>query len=139
MVRLDYDWGYMVEADADGRFLFPNVRPGKHQLTAYLPNNLRGDRGIGHVEINVESGKSMENIQIQLETLTEVRVQILDANGNPLEGITAGATWTKNGNGFWTEGTKSDKDGWAVLLLYPGDTQYVRGFRLQPKTGFRGI
>ena len=50
----------------------------------------------------------------------EVRVQFVDAAGAPLEGITAGATWTKNGDGFWTEGTTSDKDGWAVLYLYSG-------------------
>ncbi len=139
LVRLDYDWGYMVEADADGKYLFPNVRPGKHRLTAYLPNNLRGDRGIGHAEINLEPGKSLVNVQIQLETLTEVRVQILDAGGNPLEGITAGATWRKDGNGFWTEGAKSDKDGWAVLLLYPGDTQYVRGFDFSRKLVSEGF
>lgn len=128
MVRLDYDWAYIVEADADGEFRFPNVPPGKHWLTAYLPHNLRGDCGVGRVEINVERYKPVENVGIQLDALAEVRVQILDAKGNPLEGITAGATWARSGNGFWTEGTKSDKNGWAVLFLYPGRVQYVRGF-----------
>lgn len=128
MVRLDYEWARMVEADADGTFSFPYVQPGKHRLTAYLPNNLRGDRGIGRTEINVKPGKPLENVAIQLETLAEVRMRILDMKGNPLEGITAGATWTKSGDGFWTEGTRSDKDGWAVLYLHPGQVQYVRGF-----------
>ena len=128
MVRLDNNWNYIVEADAEGKFTLPYVHPGKHRLTAYLPNNLRGDRGIGHVEISVEQGKPVENIEIQLETLAEVRVQFLNADGNPLEGITAGATWTKSGQGFWTEGARSDADGWAVLYMYPDQTQYVRGF-----------
>ena len=44
----------MVEADAEGNFRFPNVPPGKHRLTAYLPNNLRGDRGIGRTEVEVK-------------------------------------------------------------------------------------
>ncbi|HUT91265.1 MAG TPA: carboxypeptidase-like regulatory domain-containing protein [Thermoguttaceae bacterium] len=128
LVALDTRSGQMVEADAEGNFRFPLVSPGKHRLTVYLPNNLRGDRGIGHTEIDVPPGKPLEGLTISLETLAEVRVQFLDAHGNPLEGVTAGATWTTSGDGFWTEGTKSDEDGWAVLYLYPGDVQYVRGF-----------
>jgi hypothetical protein len=128
MVRLDTSWDHMVEADAEGSFRFPLVSPGKHRLTAYLPNNLRYDRGIGHTEIDVPPGKPLEGVTIPLETLAEVRVQFLDADGNPLEGITAGATWTKSGDGLWTEGTKSDQDGWAVLYVYPDGVQYVRGF-----------
>jgi hypothetical protein len=128
MVRLGTSWDHMVEADAEGCFRFPLVRPGKHRLTAYLPNNLRGDRGIGRADIDVEPGKPLGDVTIQLETLAEVRVQFVDAQGNPLEGITGGATWTTSGDGFWTEGTKSDRDGWSVLYLYPGGVQYVRGF-----------
>jgi len=128
MVRLDYSWDNMVEVDADGNFYFPFVSAGKHRLTAYLPHNLRYDRGIGQTEIEVKEGESINDIQIQLEDLAEVRVQYLDADGNPLEGITAGATWLKNGHGGWTEGTKSDKDGRAVLYLYANSIQYVRGF-----------
>lgn len=131
-VRLDYDWDTMVEADAEGRFSFPNIPHGKHRLTAYLPNNLRGDRGIGHAEITVEKAKPLENVEIQLETLAEVRVQFFDQKGAPLPGITAGATWSRDGSGFWTEGTKSDADGRAVVYLYGGDTQYVRGFSFNP-------
>ena len=128
MVRLDYEWANMVQADADGRFGFPYVQPGKHRLTAYLPNNLRGDRGIGHVEINVEPGEPLADVRIQLDALAEVRLQVLDAKGNPLEGVTAGATWTKSGDGLWTEGTRSGRDGWAVLYLHSEQVQYVRAF-----------
>ncbi len=133
LVRLDYDWGHMVEVGADGSFKFNYVQPGKHRLAAYLPNNLRGDRGIGSVEVQVKDGQPLEDVAIQLETLAEVRVQILDDKGNPLEGITAGATWTKSGEGFWTEGTISDKDGRAVLYLYPDKDQFVRGFDFSHK------
>jgi hypothetical protein len=145
LIRLDYDWDNMVEADAEGNFRFPNVPPGKHRLTAYLPINLRGDQGIGRAEVLVKPKERLSGIRIQLDTLTEVRVQFVDAAGAPLEGITAGATWNKNGYGFWTEGTLSDKDGWALLYLYPvkenllqsfvrsfgggaNGVQYVRGF-----------
>jgi protocatechuate 3,4-dioxygenase beta subunit len=128
IVRLDYSWDNMVEVDADGNFYFPFVSPGKYRLTAYLPYNLRYDRGIGQTEIEVKEGEPVKDIQIQLEDLAELRLQYLDADGNPLEGITAGATWSKSGDGSWTEGTKSDKDGWAVLYLYADSTQYVRGF-----------
>jgi hypothetical protein len=127
-VRLDYDWGDMIEADADGSFRFDPVSPGKHRLTAYLPTNLRGDEGIGSAEVKVEAGKSVENVAIQLQALAELRAQFLDAKGSPLEGITIGATATASGDGFWTEGTVSDKDGQAVLYLYPRQVQYVRGF-----------
>lgn len=127
MVRLDYSWGNMVEADAEGNFHFPFVSAGKHRLTAYLPHNLRYDRGIGRAEIEVEANNPIEDVSIELEKLAEVMVQYLDADGNPLEGITAGANWSKNG-GSWTEGTKSDKDGWAVLYLHLDGVQYVRGF-----------
>jgi hypothetical protein len=128
MVRLDSSWANMVEADADGNFYFPFVSAGKHRLTAYLPHNLRYDRGIGKTEIEVRAGKPTEDVPIHLEGLVELRVQYLDLDGNPLEGITASATWSKSGDGGWTEGTKSGKDGWAVLYLYPDSIQYVRGF-----------
>ena len=128
MVRLDTDWNKMVEADAEGKFHFRTVSPGKHRLTVYLPQNLRGDRGIGQAQIDVQQGEPVRGVDIRLETLAEVRVQFLDADGNPLEGIVAGATWTKSGDGFWTEGGKSDQDGRAVLYLYAGTVQYVRGF-----------
>ena len=127
MVRLDADWGKMVEADAEGNFVFPSVPAGKHCLTIYLPNNLRGDRGIGRTDIDIQPQQKLEGISIQIDQLAEARVQILNIQGAPLEGITAGATWNRNGWGFWTEGTRSGPDGWAVLYLYPGDTQYVRG------------
>jgi len=128
MVRLDYSWNNMVEVDADGNFYFPFVSAGKHRLTAYLPHNLRYDRGIGRAEIEVKEGEPINDVQIQLQDLAELRVQYLESDGNPLEGITAGATWSKNGDGGWTEGTKSDKDGWAVLYLYADSIQYVRGY-----------
>jgi protocatechuate 3,4-dioxygenase beta subunit len=128
LVRLDYDWGNMVEVDADGNFRFPYVSPGKHRLTAYLPHNLRYDRGIGQTEIDVVPGQSPADVQIELENLAELRVQYFDADGNPLPGITAGATWSPSGDGGWTEGTKSDANGRAVLYLYPDAVQYVRGF-----------
>ena len=133
LVRLDYDWGKMVEVDADGNFRFSIVPPGKHRLAVYLPTNLRYDPGIGRTEIKVEPGQSLVGVQIKLDQLAEVRVQILDAAGTPLEGITAGATWSKTGEGAWTEGTRSDKDGNAVVYVYPEKAQYVRGFDMDGK------
>lgn len=128
LVRLDDKWENMVEADINGQFRFPFVPAGKHTLTAYLPHNLRYDRGIGKTSIEVQSGKPLKDVQIQLADLAELRVRYLDAGGNPLPGISASATWSKNGDGAWTEGTVSDSEGWAVLYLYPGDVQYIRGF-----------
>jgi hypothetical protein len=128
LVRLDSDWDSMVEADAEGNFRFPNVSPGKHRLTAYLPTNARGDQGIGRTEVQVKPREPLRGVQLQLETLVEVRIQFVDAAGTPLEGITAGATWTKSGDGFWTEGTVSDKDGWAVLYLPPANQSLMQSF-----------
>ena len=148
MVRLDENWNQMAEADAEGKFFFPSVPEGKHRLTVYLPTNLRYDRGIGRTEINVQPQQKLAGLTIQLDELAEARLQILDAHGDPLEGITAAATWNRAGTGGWTEGTRSGSDGWAVLYLYPGDTQYVRGMdmdaqklvadgfvEVKPKTG----
>lgn len=126
MVRLDHSWNMMVEADVEGNFHFPRVAPGAHKLTAYLPHNLRYDHGIGRTTINAIPGVPLTGIEIQLEPLAEQRVQYLDSKGNPLPGITAGATWSQDG-GAWTKGTVSDAEGWAVLYLYPEDTQYVGG------------
>jgi len=128
VVRLDGKWENMVEAGLDGQFHFAFVPPGKHTLTAYLPHNLRYDRGVGKTQIEVQSGASLTNVQIQLADLAELRVQYLDATGNPLPGITASATWSKNGDGAWTQGTVSDSEGRAALYLYPDSPQYVRGF-----------
>ena len=85
-VRLDDQWENIVEADINGNFRFPSVSPGKHTLTAYLPHNLRYDRGIGKAEIEVQSRASVQDVQIQLADLAELRVQYLDAAGNPLPG-----------------------------------------------------
>ncbi|UCD50362.1 MAG: hypothetical protein JSW27_22900 [Phycisphaerales bacterium] len=126
MVRLDDDWNTMAEADAEGNFYFPYIAPGEHKLTAYLPHNLRYDRGIGRTTVTVTSGVPLADVEIQLDELAEQRVQYLDADGNPLPGITASATWAQDG-GAWTEGTVSDPDGWAVLYLYTGESQYVGG------------
>lgn len=132
-IRLDTDWDQMVETDLEGRFAFPHVASGPHRLTAYLPHNLRYDRGIGRIEINVPADQALEDVTIQLENLAQCRVQYLDMKGDPLADITSGATWSKSGNGGWTEGTVSDSQGWAVLYLYAGQTQYVRGYH-QPGT-----
>ncbi len=128
LVRLDESWENMVEVDVSGRFWFPYVPAGKHTLTAYLPHNLRYDRGIGQTRIEVQQGQPLKDVQIQLADLAELRVQYLDASGNPLPGISAAATWSRNGDGGWTEGTVSDNEGWAVLYLYPDSVQYLRGF-----------
>jgi protocatechuate 3,4-dioxygenase beta subunit len=128
MVRVDSGWGHMIEADGDGTFLFPNVSAGKHKLTAYLPTNLRGDRGIGSTQIEVDPDTPIGGLQIDLDPLALVYAQFIDIHGAPLEGITIGATWSRNGTGLWTEGTRSDVHGWASLYLCPGKTQYVRGF-----------
>jgi len=128
MVRLDTEWGNMVEADVDGRFSFPLVSPGKHTLTAYLPHNLRYDRGIGRVTIDMMQATPITDLSIPLEELAELRVRYLDMHGNPLAGITAGATWSRSGGSGWTEGTVSDAEGWAVLYLYPDSPQYIRGY-----------
>ncbi len=128
LVRLDSSWDNMVEVDIEGHFSFPYVAPGKHKLTAYFPHNLRYDRGIGRTTIEVTPGEPMTDVEIQLDELAELRVQYLDVKGNPLPGVTASATWSKDGHGPWTQGTVSDAEGWAVLYLYPGDIQYLGGF-----------
>jgi len=128
MVRLDDKWSNMVEADIEGNFHFVYVSPGKHKLTVYLPHNLRYDRGIGQAAIDVTQGTAIVDVSIPLEELAELRVCYLDMHGNPMPGITAGATWSKSGDGGWTEGTVSDSEGWAVLYLHPDSTQYIRGY-----------
>lgn len=131
MVRLDDKWSDMVETDTEGHYYFPYVSPGKHTLTAYLPHNLRYDRGIGQTKIDMIQGTPLVDVSIQLEELAEQHVRYLDMHGNPLPGITAGATWSKSGDSAWTEGTVSDAEGWAVLYLYPDGTQYIRGYDKQ--------
>ena len=114
----------MVATDAQGHFVLPRVASGKHRLTAYRPYNLRTDRGVVHVDIEVKDG-DLNGVQLQLETLAVVPLRIVDPSGRPLQGISAAAWWTENHSGVFTEGTKSDQDGHATLYLYPGQRQYV--------------
>ncbi len=128
VIVLDYNWDETVEADGDGNFCLPSVLPGKHLLRAFLPYNVRGDRDIGSTEIHVDAGRDLDGVQIQLAGLVETRVMFVDANGNPLRGITAEATWRKRDReGGWRQGTESDKQGRALLYLEPGEVKYVRG------------
>ena len=118
------EWSPMLSTDAEGRFVLPDVPAGEHRLTAYLPFNCRTDAGVGHVNVEVKDG-NLENIQLQLETLATIHMRIVDEEGNPIEGISAAAWWTKNHSGVFTEGTKSNKQGRATLYLYPDQVQYV--------------
>ena len=126
-VVLDGDWASSVLTDGSGSFYFPSVTSGRHHATVYLPHNARGDRYIGNAEIQVEIGKPLQDIKIHLEEMTEVRVQFIDSDGNPLEGMLAQATWSENVDGSHIDGTKSDSQGWAVIYLYPDEVQYIRG------------
>ena len=135
LVSLDDGVDKMRQADADGKFYFPFVSPGRHQVYVYLPTNAGNRWGIGRTQINVPADKKLEGVTISLDELAEVRVQFLDANGNPLEGITAGAsvrrdvTGSREGQGMGTIGTRSNADGWAVIYVYifPFGPQYVYG------------
>ncbi|MHC4477320.1 MAG: carboxypeptidase-like regulatory domain-containing protein, partial [Planctomycetota bacterium] len=126
-VVLDGDWEDSVFTDASGGFYFSSVAAGKHHITAYLSHNLQGGRGIGYAEVQVEAGKPLQDIHIYLQEMAEVRVQFLDSDGNPLEGVLAKATWTKNVDGPHIDGTRSDNQGWAVIYLYPDEAQYIHG------------
>ena len=139
LVGLDDLLCKMPETDADGKFYFPFVSPGKHQLYVYLPTNVGNRWGIGRTQINVPADKKLEGVEIALDDLAEARVQFLDAHGNPLEGITAGASFrrdvtsSREGRGVGTIGTRSNADGWAVIYLYifPFGPQYVYGADLE--------
>jgi hypothetical protein len=126
-VVLDGDWENSVFTDASGGFSFSSVAAGKHHITAYLSHNARGDRGIGNAEVQVEAGKPLQDIKMYLEEMAEIRVQFLDSDGNPLEGVLAKATWTKDVDGPHIDGTRSDNQGWAVIYLYPDEAQYIHG------------
>jgi len=126
-VVLDGDWGSSVITDADGSFYFSSVAAGKHNITAYLSHNAQGSRGIGNNKVHVEAAEQLQDIEIYLEEMAEIRVQFLDSDGNPLEGILAKATWTKNVDGPHINGTISDSQGWAVIYLYPDEAQYIHG------------
>jgi len=141
-IRLDLkEWEPMVTTDADGRFVLPQVPDGKHRLTAYLPFNLRTDRGVGHTMIEVK-GSDMGDVQLKLETLSTIHMTITDESGKPLEGISAAAWWTENHSGVFTEGTKSNTQGQATLYLYPEQAQYVGAHDWSNKytlTGHRAV
>ena len=126
-VVLDGDWGNSVITDAGGGFYFSSAAAGKHNITAYLSHNAQGGRGIGNTKVQVEASEQLQDIEIYLEEMAEIRVQFLDSDGNPLEGILAKATWTKNVDGPHINGTISDNQGWAVIYLYPDEAQYIHG------------
>ena len=134
LVRFGEGWESMVSVDATGAFFLPALSPGKHKLTAYLSYNLRGDRGVGSVDIEAEPGQNLAGVELRIMPLVRVNVQYVDEQGQPLEGITGAAAWTKSGDGFWTQGTRSGKDGQATLYLYPGDVQYVFGADMEKNT-----
>jgi hypothetical protein len=124
-VRLDLmAWEPMVETDTEGKFTIPNVPAGKHRVTAYLPFNLRTDRGVGHTEVVVKD-KDLADAKLPLETLATIHMKIVDNSGKPLQGVSAAAWWSADHSGVFTEGTKSDEKGMAALYMYPGDLQYV--------------
>jgi protocatechuate 3,4-dioxygenase beta subunit len=126
-VVLDGDWGNSVFTDAGGSFYFSSVAAGEHKITAYLLHNAQGSRGIGNTKVQVETGEQLQDVEIYPEEMAEIRVQFLDSDGNPLEGILAQATWKKNVDRPYINGTISDNQGWAVIYLYPDEVQYIHG------------
>lgn len=138
-IRLGWmEWKPMVPTDDQGNFTLEQVPPGKHLVTAYLPFNLRGDHGVGQVEIEVKDG-NLEGVGLPLDTLATVHMRIVDSQGQPLEGVSAAAWWTPNHHGMWTEGSRSDKEGRATLYLYPdGQEQYLGAYDLDRRYDFKG-
>jgi len=124
-VELDQESGGRP-VNADGTFQFPvTPAPGKHRITAYIDWRLRAV-GIGTALFDFEEGKAA-NVLVPLIPMAEARVQCVDAQGNPLEGIGIFSEWSKTDGMGANDGTKSDASGQARIFLWPGSTQYVQG------------
>jgi len=80
-----------VRTDANGKFEFPEVSPGRYQLRAQRSGfvaAIYGRRGSGPgLTINVEPGQHVEKLEFRLERAGIISGTVMDEDNEPVEGV----------------------------------------------------
>jgi hypothetical protein len=114
-----------VQADADGRFTLPGIRPGRYFLRASGPGTVRSVmwNGVDTLDapLEVTADTDVVDVEITLGDRTSIVTgAVTDATGKPLYEATIVAASTDSR--FWTLGTR------RVVTAQPGpDSRYTIG------------
>ena len=73
-------------SDAEGRFAFPNLRPGEHTLTTASPDYLPAS-----AKVEVGEGQAIEDFVVRVGSGGAIAGVVLDDTGKPVVGFKVGA------------------------------------------------
>jgi carboxypeptidase family protein len=101
-----------VKSGADGSFTLEDLAAGRYRIKATL-GNFEGRSG----EIEIGPGENRRGVRIDLESPTELVIQVTDAAGAPVAGARIFLRSGSTGRGS----AATDAEGEAVLLALPGN------------------
>lgn len=82
---------YSASAEAQGRFEFPNIKPGDYFLTVkaagYLPQSYRGRFGYPGTKISLIDRQKMTDVAFRLVQEAIITGRILNQDGDPIPGL----------------------------------------------------
>jgi hypothetical protein len=126
---------YEAESDANGRFVFQDVDPGAYTIYADREGFMfesDGATGAPAPGLNVERGKSIEDVKIKLIPLGVISGRVLDEDGDPIRGAMVEAmTYSYVGGKRQLRRTEqmrsNDKGEFRLFGLHPG-TFYLHAY-----------
>jgi protocatechuate 3,4-dioxygenase beta subunit len=107
----------------DGSFTLENVPAGAHDLVASAP----GFAG-GRLSINVEEGKALSGLEVELDTGTRLTGKVTGPNGSPLSDVTVGLAMgpgSQGARGGMNSRTVTDANGEYTLEALQGGDETV--------------
>ena len=141
-LRTDSGRSVGVTTDGDGKFVFPNVQPGRYRLLASYPGFVRAEYGLRAGEIpnwrrvrpspvlTVEAGQKRTGLRIVMTPGAIITGRVID-QGEPVSGLIVSAvrvSYESGGQTFLSQflsGATNDLGEYHIFWLPPG-LYYVR-------------